>query len=423
MISRLAGMAGVAKVARLAIPAILLFCHSASSQVAQLSWDVQQDRPVAHDVYIWQGETADLLPRLVQGIRPVAVTNAPVEFRYREAALPTNTYRYVTASASTNTGVLSVRWLPDYDAGAAWYDYQIIVGSNAANPRCFGRIIMRPTIGWPASTNAPAPITLYATREDLQAVSNDLAAAMQASGTIKQEVDALDYSLGAHMNRTDNPHAVTATQIGATTPETVTSVVQAAIAALPTPSTDALRLMDDSGSRWIDGTGGVWQVTSGSNLAYRITADSYIDTPLIGYSEGDVFEFVSDQTSTNLFYIERVRRYTHQLFHITAWNADGGALAWQEWVIPNVKDGEYGVMDLAGTFEYPAIGQLNGSWGPEGGYLTLEAFWQPSISTTRVDGVVFEASKELHADSFTNLVWRSVFSNGWHWLVAYTNTP
>lgn len=34
-----------------------------------------------------------------------------------------------------------------------------------------------------------------------------------------------------------------------------------------------------------------------------------------------------------------------------------------------------------------------------------------------------DAAKELHADSYTNLVWRSVFSNGWHWLVAYTNTP
>ena len=32
-------------------------------------------------------------------------------------------------------------------------------------------------------------------------------------------------------------------------------------------------------------------------------------------------------------------------------------------------------------------------------------------------------ANNLHADSYTNLVWRSVFSNGWHWLVAYTNTP
>jgi hypothetical protein len=27
------------------------------------------------------------------------------------------------------------------------------------------------------------------------------------------------------------------------------------------------------------------------------------------------------------------------------------------------------------------------------------------------------------SDSYTNLWWRNVYSNGWHWLVAYTNAP
>ena len=36
---------------------------------------------------------------------------------------------------------------------------------------------------------------------------------------------------------------------------------------------------------------------------------------------------------------------------------------------------------------------------------------------------VMTAAKELHADSFTNLIWRTVWSNGWCWSVAYTNTP
>jgi len=31
--------------------------------------------------------------------------------------------------------------------------------------------------------------------------------------------------------------------------------------------------------------------------------------------------------------------------------------------------------------------------------------------------------KELHRDSYTNVIWQTVFSNGWMWLVAYTNTP
>lgn len=160
---------------------LLLITLSLSAQVAQLRWDIQVDRPVPHDVPVWQGETVDLMPRLVQGTAPVAVTNAPVEFRYREAALATNVYRYVTAEPNTNTGVLAVRWIPDYDAGAAWYDYQIIVGSNAANPRAFGRITMRPTIGWQASTSPPPAILQYATTAQMQAASNALADALHVA--------------------------------------------------------------------------------------------------------------------------------------------------------------------------------------------------------------------------------------------------
>jgi hypothetical protein len=163
----------------LLITSYLLLITSSLAQVARLPWDVQLDRPVPHDVSIWRGETVDLMPRLVQGTRPVALTNAPVELRYREAALPTNSYRSVLAAANTNSGVLAVRWLPDYDAGAAWYDYQVIVGSNAANPRAFGRITMRGTIGLPGPNEAPPPVTLYPTRADLQSASNALASALQ----------------------------------------------------------------------------------------------------------------------------------------------------------------------------------------------------------------------------------------------------
>ena len=46
----------------------------------------------------------------------------------------------------------------------------------------------------------------------------------------------------------------------------------------------------------------------------------------------------------------------------------------------------------------------------------------PSLATTNALAAAV-AAKEIHADSFTNLLWKSVFSNGWHWLIAYTNTP
>jgi hypothetical protein len=34
-----------------------------------------------------------------------------------------------------------------------------------------------------------------------------------------------------------------------------------------------------------------------------------------------------------------------------------------------------------------------------------------------------ESLRDFHVDSYTNVIWKSVYSNGWMWLVAYTNYP
>jgi hypothetical protein len=47
---------------------------------------------------------------------------------------------------------------------------------------------------------------------------------------------------------------------------------------------------------------------------------------------------------------------------------------------------------------------------------------QAGLSGQQVTNIV-EAVRELHVDSYTNIIWRSVYSNGWMWLVAYTNYP
>lgn len=238
---------------------------TACAQFAQLGWDVQQDRPVPHEVIVWQGETVDLLPRLVQGIRPVAITNAPVEFRYREASLPTNTYRYVAASANTNNGVIAVRWRPEYDAGAPWYDYQVIVGSNAANPRCFGRIVMRQTIGWHASTNPPPPVTLYPTRTEFQALSNALESALQNAVTsavpaqISASTGNLGQAIGTLFTGKLDIATTTGWETGAHKAWLTNESDLAALEALATNRVTKLETPD--GSRWIDATGAVWSIT------------------------------------------------------------------------------------------------------------------------------------------------------------------
>ena len=42
---------------------------------------------------------------------------------------------------------------------------------------------------------------------------------------------------------------------------------------------------------------------------------------------------------------------------------------------------------------------------------------------SQADVAAAMAEKELHTDSYTNIIWRSVYSNGWMWLVAFTNYP
>jgi len=70
------------------------------------------------------------------------------------------------------------------------------------------------------------------------------------------------YVTAQHANRTDNPHGVTAVQIGAITNENDSI----ALSALSTNR--VTRLFDTTGTRWIDGTGGVWQVTQQASTEY-----------------------------------------------------------------------------------------------------------------------------------------------------------
>lgn len=90
--------------------------------------------------------------------------------------------------------MLAVRWTPDLDAGASWYDYQVIVGSNAANPRCFGRITMADnrlaSLHPCASAGHPVPVPRRAVGRQQR-----LASALQA---MTNAVLSTEYEPGKH---------------------------------------------------------------------------------------------------------------------------------------------------------------------------------------------------------------------------------
>jgi hypothetical protein len=55
-------------------------------------------------------------------------------------------------------------------------------------------------------------------------------------------------------------------------------------------------------------------------------------------------------------------------------------------------------------------------------YVMATTDMQLGISGLQATNIV-DAVKELHVDSYTNIIWRTVWSNGWMWVVAHTNTP
>jgi hypothetical protein len=73
----------------------------------------------------------------------------------------------------------------------------------------------------------------------------------------------------AHTNRTDNPHAVTTAQIGAATPADI-----AVFSATNSPSI----LWSEDGTRGLDATGGVWQVTQVplSNWVFTVVTENVL---------------------------------------------------------------------------------------------------------------------------------------------------
>lgn len=111
----------------------------------------------------------------------------------------------------------------------------------------------------------------------------------------------------------------------------------------------------------------------------------------------------------------------------SAWTLKGGA---SEDGDPEHRVNTWTLGTLGGPLNDPLLGItfrnifFGSEWIPQVTTDTTYLFnpGQADSIARKADIDAVEAAKELHADSFTNLVWQSVYSNGWHWLVAYTNT-
>jgi len=166
----------------------------AQTVIAPIDWRVETTRPAAVDIVIMRGETITLQPRFESRTTPMQIpTNSVVRLVYRSPNMAANTYHQVAGNVlPADPGRISVTWTPQADNGASVYDYSLIAENptGTALVRSYGKLLMRGNVYGDYGT--PATLT----------------------------------NVWSHVVDSDNPHQVTAGQVGAYTEAEVDTLLE-----------------------------------------------------------------------------------------------------------------------------------------------------------------------------------------------------
>ena len=254
--------------------------------VPRIAWTVETSAPAARRIDLVYGETVDLQCRFLSYQAPLDISGAAVTLHARTNGMSEGSSFQITGTACQD-GLACVRldvsrWLPQGLASVP-YTLEVAQTNSVLILRAGGVVYLTGTAS--ASVSAPVPISIMSSFTNM--FTAEEAARIRADADGSNYVDSVS---GAHAMRTDNPHLVTAAQIGAAT----TQEIAAAIATIPTPSADALRLVGDDGDQWIDGFLDVWQVIPVQTTDRKLSIDNSplfdhiftsIPSPLTVYSE------------------------------------------------------------------------------------------------------------------------------------------
>ena len=452
---------------RAAVFCLAVAACAVAQQVPKKVYRVETSDPKDIRMEVVHGETINLQWTFLSYANPLDIESAAVTLHARTNGMPEGVSFQVPGAAGPG-GVATVRlavseWLPASVSEAEW-TLEVVQPDAARILRAKGTVTA--TRSAAASTNDPVPVVwLDDIRAEIGAVGAGIGPLRSRVETVEQGTNrweaawrwgdhsAMGYLLPAvlddyytmpqvdgriadatnsivipvrSVNSKTGDIVLTAADIGAITNEADEAAL-AAISALEIPPGDRIAAPD--GSRWIDATGCVWAVQAVGVPAYRIVDAAAVWNIYVGQE----FFLVSDTTVATESSVTRIRDYG-LLKHYDRVGLDPSTPTEAFW---SLKDGEHGQVFYLGA-PWPDTGTLySGNVDP---YVTLEMFTVPGAETNLFGVLATEnyvdqriaavptnyvplAEKELHRDSGTNLIWKSVYSNGWHFLTAYTNTP
>ncbi len=403
-------------VACVAVAALVL--HSCSPEPAcaatplQLRWTAELSDPKPYNAVLFQGESADLVATLKLYGRAVAIEDSATASLYWQTNGMGSAW-WQSAATVTTAGVVSATWTPAMDVGADLYRWHLGVANAASSTiyRAFGAFRMQPSPG--ATPNALAPPVRWIDF-DLVAISNapwatpaDVAEATE--GMLTTEADPVaGAAISAHAGRTDNPHGVTAAQIGALTSETDSVALPVALGvsnALASTTLRSLATTDDrvdslrilagpASTNLADGSftfGGDGFFPEDTELAYR--------SDLVGW---DIWS--SETLGTQRLYLWRGKDGDYTVSDAVGVEIPEG-LAIDTWRLWRTSSGGYFYLEECGTGPLPVHGLYGFDW------ISAPPYYVPVATSNWVESI-----RGVHVDIASNVVWHVVVSNG-HWLI------
>lgn len=184
-----------------------------------VTWDAELTRPRPFLCTAFHGETFRLVCHPRQGGQALAgLSGAAVRLRWQSADMAADQWYAKPGAYDPADGALSAVWDPDCDDGGDDVRFFLAIETaGGVSFRIHGALRLAPSPGF--SPAAPLPESVAA--ELRAAIAAEQAARAQADAeeadARKQADETLRAAIDAHAGRTDNPHEVTAAQVGALT--------------------------------------------------------------------------------------------------------------------------------------------------------------------------------------------------------------
>lgn len=384
------------------------FVVLAPAGTVTLKWRAETSQAQSYQATVYRGETARLEAQLLSYGAALAIpSNATASIYYQTNGMA-DAWWIADAAATTN-GVVSADFTPEMDAGASRYVFFLGVDGDGANYRANGVLNIRHAPGTAPNVLAPpvrwidfATVTVS---NSPWATPADVAEAVEGMLTIEADPVA-GAAISAHAGRTDNPHGVTAAQIGALTSESDPVALPVAIGvsnALASTTLRSLAATDDrvdslripagpASTNLSDGRftyGGDVFIPEGTDLDYR--------PDLVGWTV-----WSSQTIGTRRLYLWMGAGGDSTVADAVGQEVPEGLAVdtWRLW-----RTGSFPLFEECGAGPLPVHDLYDLVW------VAPLPYYVPVAASNWVESI-----RGVHADIASNVVYHVVVSNG-HWLI------